>query len=255
MKRDLKESFEVICGGSANMKQHIHEIRQHLTSRDKAQQWARRLRFITMDADLIASEADNGSPSDNDEVDGYSSTSCSCERKRYFMLQRDGAMPKRLYLSEPGEICDCEHYVAISYRWPGRDVKLEEAYAVRTSNGDRKNRAPKTILDRAIRFAMEVGLKLIWIDQECIEQDDRLDKELGIQSMDQVFQNALIAIAVLNCKITKQEHLDALFDLVEGREDMSRVEVVHALEVLELIFADDWHSRAWCFQEISVSQD
>jgi hypothetical protein len=64
-----------------------------------------------------------------------------------------------------------------------------------------QNKAPKKVLDRAIAFAEFHNIHLIWIDQECIDQDDRTVKECGIQSMDLVYEQASHAVALLTTPI------------------------------------------------------
>ena len=61
----------------------------------------------------------------------------------------------------------------------------------------RPNRAPPEILSRAIAFAVEFqATSLLWIDQECIDQDNRVEKELAIQSMDQVYHRAMVSLGL-----------------------------------------------------------
>jgi hypothetical protein len=58
----------------------------------------------------------------------------------------------------------CGHFVAVSYCWP-RQQKVGR-YIVREENGrSRPSRAPDEVLDRAVAFAAQNGIRLIWIDQ------------------------------------------------------------------------------------------
>jgi hypothetical protein len=72
-----------------------------------------------------------------------------------------------------------------------------------TKNGLRKGRAPRNAVDRAMKYAAESCIRLIWIDQECLEQDNRTDKENGIQSMDLVYSRSLYPLGLLNSCMTE----------------------------------------------------
>ena len=61
----------------------------------------------------------------------------------------------------------CDHYVAVSYCWSSEQRTQDETpYQVTEENGAiRGARAPNSVLRRAVAFARENGLRLIWIDQ------------------------------------------------------------------------------------------
>jgi hypothetical protein len=140
----------------------------------------------------------------------------------------------------------------ISYRRQEKDPS-QPKYHVPRKRGDRENKAPKKVLDRAIAFAAFHNIHLIWIDQECIDQDDRTDKECGIQSMDLIYEQASHAVALLTTPIKKQAHLDALLKAIHNESFHNTEEALNAIEVLEFLMNDDWHSRAWCFQEAAAA--
>jgi len=217
---------------------------------------------------------------------------CACDGRLSFeRLQPGGTGYFRV--TDPGEIPDCIHYVAVSYCWrrPRRSsgimhlivnrlfvpllytilsftsyllfwlfgqkmqqVFLEQPYVVRTTSGFRHSQAPREILDRAMKYAAIEGVRLIWIDQECIEQTDRSDKEFGIQSMDLVYQRASHPVGLMNAYIKTQAHMDALLKIVLG-EPFTTEEYESAVEVLELLAEDRWLSRAWIYQEVAAAGD
>ena len=282
MLRDLHESLADIHNGPAGMKEQIWEIQPYIIPRSSTQKWAQNLRFIThgykpAESPMVVRNVSyeyydevDYDDDDNDDHDHESSPGdanmrfCDCVKMKSFPSdpKSDGRRRRpALHITAPGDVKGCNHYVAVSYRWPKRDSlpdkALDECFTVhtKTAAGSRTNLAPTNVLERAMSFAEFNNYKLIWIDQECIEQrNDSQDKDSGIQSMDLVFQNASASVALLGGCIDEQRHLDAFFDLVEiGQPDMSRDDLISALEVLEIIFRDEWHSRAWCFQEVSVS--
>lgn len=145
--------------------------------------------------------------------------------------------------------------MAVSYCWSSTpfprsedgEVGSEE-YSIDTKHGVRSNKASSSILDRAIFFASERGSKFIWIDQECIEQDNPIDQRDGIQAMDLIYQRAWDSVGLLNIYVEKQEHLDALNLMFEG-EGIESNELENLAEILELICSDAWFTRAWILQE------
>ncbi|CAN9445135.1 unnamed protein product [Alternaria alternata] len=94
----------------------------------------------------------------------------------------------------------CIHYVAVSYCWPPRgEAPTPRTYTVRDLDGHvRASRALDDVLVRAVDFATSIGFRMIWIDQECLPQptensskEDWEEQELGIQSMDIVYNRSL----------------------------------------------------------------
>jgi hypothetical protein len=167
-------------------------------------------------------------------------------------------------LDHPGQPVDtCLHYVAVSYCWPPQDEKsAPPSYQVRDLNGEvRRSRALDDVLDRAVDFANTFGLRMIWIDQECLPQPteesspaDRSEQELGIQAMDIVYNRALVTAGMLDVIIHTQAQLDALSKLMfldkAGRRTPIDDELCYfILDVLHRTTLDRWYTRAWVIQE------
>lgn len=92
--------------------------------------------------------------------------------------------------------------------------------------------------------------EFIWIDQECIDQEDSEDKQVGIRAMDLVYQQAERSVAVLEVCLTEQRQVDALEIILDmTSQDLERETFLCTLEGLELITSDPWFTRAWCLQE------
>ncbi|EUC40536.1 hypothetical protein COCMIDRAFT_30544 [Bipolaris oryzae ATCC 44560] len=157
----------------------------------------------------------------------------------------------------------CMHYVAVSYCWPPRDEKpIPRSYTVRDLDGRlRTSRALDDVLDRAVDFANSCGLRMIWIDQECLPQpteistkEDWAMQELGIQSMDIVYNRAMYTAGLLNVEITSQEQLDAIDTLLRSdwettQKNMNPRYCEHILRLLHETCQDRWYTRAWVIQE------
>ncbi|KAK0630484.1 heterokaryon incompatibility protein-domain-containing protein [Bombardia bombarda] len=66
------------------------------------------------------------------------------------------------------------------------------------------------VLGRAVQYAAHEGLRCIWIDQACLPQDKSMEHQIGIQSMDMVYQRAVRTAGLLESPITSQEVFNAL---------------------------------------------
>ena len=92
---------------------------------------------------------------------------------RTFKIVRLGDHESRASGNSQARSSLCDDFIAVSYCWPS--AKLDDAgkpfphsgqYSVKDENGSiRQNRAPEEVLDRAVAFASQNGLRLLWIDQ------------------------------------------------------------------------------------------
>ncbi|KAK2001303.1 hypothetical protein LX36DRAFT_363224 [Colletotrichum falcatum] len=127
----------------------------------------------------------------------------------------------------------CNHFVAISWCWAAfgntqtcqiRDCTGRRKHMPRptaSAKGKGKDESvyltveggripPDEILDRAVEYAAHEGLRCIWIDRSCLLQDKSRMHQIGIQSMDLVYQKAARTAAILETAITRQATLDSL---------------------------------------------
>ncbi|KAG4431451.1 hypothetical protein IFR05_013063 [Cadophora sp. M221] len=175
-----------------------------------------------------------------------------------------------LWLTEPGEFPGITEYIAVSYCWQKKEQFPKYTVSDARSSTPRPVIAPNEVLDRAIHFAAYHKIRFIWIDQICIDQDNRTDKELGIQSMDLVFQRATFTAGILTTSIDEPRHAEALEALrrarhkddygffpppgvkLNGEEDLiSRAWDI--VELYEMLASDRWLTRAWILQEAACA--
>ena len=78
-------------------------------------------------------------------------------------------------------------YVALSYVW-GSTATAAAPFVTRL-----RARAPSAIED-AIVCTRAIGLRYLWVDRYCIDQNDSEMKHVLIQRMDQIYRNASITI-------------------------------------------------------------
>ncbi|KAF2205797.1 hypothetical protein GQ43DRAFT_360163, partial [Delitschia confertaspora ATCC 74209] len=122
-----------------------------------------------------------------------------------------------LLLTEPMEAAG-EAYVSVSYTWqhlePTVDQRLVPSYLIYDAawpdGSARAPRCPGIVLQRALRFAQREKCPYIWIDQECIDQDDALDIENHLQVMHWIYAWSKHTAAVLSFHIKDQQELDFL---------------------------------------------
>lgn len=112
----------------------------------------------------------------------------------------------------------------------------------------RMSQVSPEIIGRAIDFAIRKGLRLIWIDQECINQDDAQDKALHIQAMHLIFRRAQYAPAILNNALNEQWHVDLLTH-EEPAMLLDLTPLARIAKVSQWLASDIWYTRAWTYQE------
>ncbi|KAH8800904.1 hypothetical protein F5884DRAFT_544545 [Xylogone sp. PMI_703] len=116
---------------------------------------------------------------------------------------------KTLRLTSIGELQGCTHFLAVSYRWPQEDISDEERYDIILPSGKRrKSNVPAWLLDRIIDYAVSQGVKFIWIDQECVDQNSEQLKQ-AVQAYHAVYRQSQQVVGVLTTAITNQSFLDA----------------------------------------------
>jgi hypothetical protein len=241
---DTHIPFGQIFPNSADVKPAIVAIAACVQDRDKSRHWASHLKLLTADIEQPTARA-------GVESLGRSFPDCSCTTHRSAGLQRD---EKMLMLTDPDDLEDCSHYVAVSYSCASmRDaVYTGPPFSIRTKDGSRPPRCPPALLERVVAYTWDKGLRYFWIDQECIDQADEGDLETGMQAMDIVYENSIDSVAVLRTRITEQRYCDALGSLIAFDPDTaSPTHATDVLEILELITADVWFQRAWTLQESS----
>lgn len=150
-------------------------------------------------------------------------------------------------------------YVAVSYTWQAskeeeaeEEARKESArrYLVESRNAGEPalaNKVRPMIWDRVLNYAEHVGCKDIWIDKECIDQENEAEKEAAIQSMHLVYKLSKWPIALLTRRIKTTEELDLLTNLMCN--DVAPEDEPAVLDLLDDITSDLWWTRAWTFQE------
>ena len=237
MANDIDQSFCEIFSSDRDLRQVMVDIAKHSSRRSEAQDWARNLRLL-----LIFQSKDNEDLC-NELPKGIISTPTSpCQTV--------------LRVGDQLSLADRAAYIAVSYCWQRSnlewftDLSEEPIEIVEAGIGKRPSIAPLDVLRRSVAYAKHRDINAIWIDQECINQDDEIEKEKGIQAMDIVYEASRYPIAILQYYFKSQIELDVFSSLFGGEDEMytpDQIEVLHI--VLSDISDDPWFSRAWTLQE------
>jgi hypothetical protein len=157
------------------------------------------------------------------------------------------------------------NYVAVSY--PCKPMRGESndpgGYTIFSeSRPERKNKVRNIVIDRARRFAEHVGSSLLWIDQECVNQRSKIDKQKAMDAMDRVYNGSRYPVGLLWTELYDESHMSSLWSLLHenltryNKRDGSSIlvdcdskKIENIMDLLELLWKDQWWSRAWIFQE------
>jgi len=298
MRRDTLEPFGKNHSSTSDCHAQVVKAAGYTLRHEDTQKWAQNLRFLVCggdsseddrgeDKDDTDDDDEDENDEDEDDEDDHETEAGDGEDGEYGGDGDDGddgapfsecikcrGLPyfphwgpvKELRLTGDLELGDCSDYLAVSYCWSqdrsdsSSSSTTKPNYVIRKPDGTKRpSIAPKEILDRAIYIAANNGLRLIWIDQECIDQDDRMDKEFGIQSMDVVFERAAMVIGPLTLTIESDIKWKAL-KLLKIDENLPDSDVYgtasaglaeHGLEVLQILeslVSERWFTRAWILQ-------
>ncbi|KAI0540743.1 heterokaryon incompatibility protein-domain-containing protein [Xylaria digitata] len=164
---------------------------------------------------------------------------------------------RRTYLDPVSDPERGREYVAVSYTWDfSEEEETQEScqsfggYFIesrKTGEPAQPSNVRDVVLERALRYAEHVKCETIWIDRECVNQDNAKEKEMAIQNMHLVYSLSRRPIALLTRVIKTAEELDLIVSLLF--RDLKEEEETAALSLLDEITSDLWWQRAWTFQE------
>ncbi|CAJ2501590.1 Uu.00g044430.m01.CDS01 [Anthostomella pinea] len=164
---------------------------------------------------------------------------------------------RRTYLDPVSDPDAGRDYVAVSYTWASSEEEDDEgedtaigSYRIESPNtgeADLPSNVRDVVWKRVLSFAAHVKCKYIWVDAECVDQEDESEKETAIQNMHLVYSLSKKPVALLTRAIESAEELDLLVSLLLG--DVRAEEEAAVLELLDDITSNLWWTRAWTFQE------
>ncbi|KAM3075256.1 hypothetical protein ACMFMG_007300 [Clarireedia jacksonii] len=279
---DIDKPFREIFPGPTGQHDCLAEmldIKTRVIDRQPGREWANNLRFLSYDGNTIPEYVDDA------DADSWRSWQNPWPRDMddpetdfpLFPPEGAGFVP-RLRVIEAKDLNrpELSVYLAISYCWQQENEPVLPTghYSILRENASgviscKPSKAPDYFLSAAIHCASVSGIRLIWIDQECIDQDSPDDKENGIQSIDLVYQRSVRGLGIIPEPIEKKEHLEVLMRVKDVSHDYGECllqdESLHdraesltsrlldmaaeLSEFLGIIGASRWFKRAWIFQE------
>jgi hypothetical protein len=232
---DQCRSYCEIHKSSWDLRQTLLEIAKHSALRSLSQGWVNKMRFLERDENHHAP----------DELDRSRLSPPDSNTHEILLKLKDCSM-----------LADPSAYVAVSYCWNRESVEWFNAEGalpvkiVQKNDPARPCPVPFDVLHRALAYSKAREINAIWIDQECIDQEDPIDKEDGIQSMDLVYQHSAHPIAILETYFETQVELDVFAATVDPSFfdfDPSHIEDLG--DIIEALADDNWFTRAWTLQE------
>ena len=131
------------------------------------------------------------------------------------MLLVDTSHNRILRLARRSALKEPSAYVGVSYCWnrepPERSANISDKplEVVCGNMARRSSNTPPDALYQSMAYAETQNVNALWIDQECIDQSDPIDKENGIQEIDLVYHESDYPIAVLEFSFQSQTELDS----------------------------------------------
>lgn len=247
---DVDRSLRNIHASPEDLREEVVRLSKYGYLRSRARGWAAKIRFVIINQFSGVERISSNSESDSSEVAAQSSS---------LSLQAPTSHESILQMAPRSALKDASAYAAVSYCWNRANsewspVNSEKSLQVICEDLSRRpTNAPSDVLHRSIAYAEAQNINAIWIDQECIDQSDPVEKEMAIQEMDMVYEEPRYPIAVLEFSFQTQTELDvfaSICDMNLYTFDPSQIEVLES--VLEGLAEDEWFERAWTLQE-SVS--
>ena len=193
--------------------------------------------------------------------------------KNFSCLRMNAASPNTLHIVKGTHYGNNDaDYIALSYSWtptPRLECDRNGKYIVTGAFGDpvRKSVVRDEVLERVLRYANHIGKCRIWIDKECSPQENLVEKQTAMDSMDLVYRLSRHPIGHLAIVLDDRSEVDYLQMLMIGGAVARRSEdeyprLAHSaisrtslgiFNVLVHLYKDRWWSRAWILQEEYLS--
>ncbi|KAF2827765.1 HET-domain-containing protein [Ophiobolus disseminans] len=171
------------------------------------------------------------------------------------------ASPVRLVITSEDDELKGYHssYIALSHCWGPQPTGIP---TMKTTNIDdfkreiERGSLPKNFQD-AIRVTRELGVRYLWIDSLCIQQDATEDWEHEASMMDQVYKNSLLTLSVTDSPNAHGGlHLNTLRPAVavhvHPNEPKTRIRIPAAKE--QELHHSPLQARGWVLQELVLSR-
>lgn len=155
------------------------------------------------------------------------------------------------------------HYLALSYCWgnpPHNPLRLTHSTSQSLHAGIPTSSLPQLFQD-LVSLTQLLGVKYIWIDALCIQQDDKLDWELEAAVMGAIYRNAWLVVGATSSNDSSQPLVPQAFQQIpipiseiKSEEEGKRVwgNVLCSTQGGSVTWP--LHERGWCFQEMILAR-
>jgi hypothetical protein len=154
-----------------------------------------------------------------------------------------------------GRVIKCspnEEYLTLSYVWGKQQFHFEND----SLHSFSLYIAPLTVRD-AVHVVKSLRRKYLWLDRYCIDQNNAAEKEMMIQNMDSIYENAEATIVALYGE-DDQSGLPGISSI--GRTPQPSFEtgsgrlISSFPTITSLIASTNWNTRGWTYQEARLSR-
>jgi hypothetical protein len=177
-------------------------------------------------------------------------------------------------------------YITVSYCWqheqsieglpPMPNYRLRDWS--KSEGASRLIRCPSLVFHRAMMYARQQHCPRVWIDQECIDQDNSVDVEKHLQIMHLVYDKSRWTVAILSRTLqhvvasfprishhtkfeqTETPRVEPIFRFRHSEQDSALESeqkfsgLVEFIRFLQEIAKDRWFTRTWVVQERYCAQ-
>ena len=158
--------------------------------------------------------------------------------------------PKALMDCERKQLCYNvrEPYACLSYVWGGHNEHPN-------SGGEELLQdLPQTVSD-ALTVTLELGIRYLWVDRYCIDQNSFDEKHDAIRQMDAIYHGAMITI--IAAAGNNADH--GLPGISRPRDtqyviDIAGYEFIITADPVRSVLGSTWNTRGWTFQESLLSR-
>jgi hypothetical protein len=161
---------------------------------------------------------------------------------------------KRLVIANPPQSAS---YTALSYIW-GHSINTTSSESTKNFHGEISLPCtlPKVIED-AIEVTKGIGLRYLWVDKFCIDQNNPDDKHEQIKQMDLIYKAAELTI-IAAAGADENHGLPGVGTATRTQQSFANIGDVALISTMAhphyLIWKSKWSKRGWTFQEAILSQ-
>lgn len=172
------------------------------------------------------------------------------------LLRIESREETTLCLLETVKLANCPTFWAVSYLW-GSEEKPKLLKISRYSRPDFGYIAVTSNCAAAIEALIPIGVRYLWVDALCINQDDRSEKEIQVPLMGQIYSQASLVVGHLPTESIYSVG-PLIHRLVQAfgngyRFGMNSGSSLLIYRALSDVFTHQYFQRAWIVQEIVLA--